>query len=127
MLKTYMKEKKFGLAYTVVMKLLNMRNCLRKGYHIFMDNFFTSIPLAKELYKLQTFVTGTVRRNRKYLPAAFGNKFQIGQKQYFRRGPILTEHTVKKNLNVPQFCSSPPMVKLLKQSTPEFVMVIEKL
>ncbi|PNF32253.1 hypothetical protein B7P43_G17701 [Cryptotermes secundus] len=84
------ERKKFGLAYTGVMKLLNMGNCLRKGYHIFMDNFFTSIPLAKELYKLQTFVTSTVRRNRKYLPAAFGNKFQIGQKQYFRSGPILT-------------------------------------
>ncbi|PNF31176.1 hypothetical protein B7P43_G15164, partial [Cryptotermes secundus] len=62
-------NKKYGLAYTVLMKLLNMGNYLHKGYHIFMDNFFSSIPLAKELYELQTFITGTIRRNRKWLPA----------------------------------------------------------
>ena len=31
---------KHGLACTVVMKLLKMRNYMSKGYHIFMDNFF---------------------------------------------------------------------------------------
>lgn len=78
-----------GLAYTVVMKLLQMGNYLSKGYHVFIDNFFTSIPLAKALYEVKTFITGTIRRNRKYLPTNFKNKFQVGEKKYFRRGPML--------------------------------------
>ncbi|PNF29783.1 hypothetical protein B7P43_G10690 [Cryptotermes secundus] len=75
----------------------NGENTSEKGYHIFMDNFFMSIPLAKELYKLQTFITGTIRRNRKWLPAAFGNKFQVGQTQYFCSGPILSVGYHEKN------------------------------
>lgn len=82
--------KKFGLAHTVVMKLMKMGNYLKKGYHIFMDNFFTSIPLASSLYKLQTFITGTIRRNRKFLPKQYQNKFQIGEKKYFRSNSILS-------------------------------------
>ncbi|XP_043263437.1 piggyBac transposable element-derived protein 4-like [Colletes gigas] len=54
-----------GLAHTVVMKLLTKGNYFSKGYHIFVDNFFTSIPLAKALYDLGTYITGTIRRNRK--------------------------------------------------------------
>ena len=80
---------KYGLAHTVVMKLLKMGNYICKGYHVFMDNFFMSVPLAEDLYKLSTYVTGTIRRNRKFLPQAFQNKFEVGEKKYFRKGPIL--------------------------------------
>lgn len=40
-----------------------------KGYHIFTDRFFTGIPLAQELLKLNCYLTGTINTNRKYIPA----------------------------------------------------------
>jgi hypothetical protein len=48
-----------------------------------------AVPLAEDLYKLSTYVTGSIRRNRKFLPQAFQNKFEVGEKKYFRKGPIL--------------------------------------
>ena len=39
-----------------------------KGYHIYTDRYYTSIPLAKELLKMNCFLTGTIKTNRKYLP-----------------------------------------------------------
>ena len=78
------------------MKLMEMGNYLSKGYHVFVDNFFTTVPLAKALYELKTFITGTIRCNRKELPTAFRNKFQVGEKKYFRRGHILALETREK-------------------------------
>jgi hypothetical protein len=65
------------------MKLLQIGNYLSKGYYIYLDNFFTTAYLANALYKLETFVIGTIRTNRKFLPQAFWNTFLI-IKKYFR-------------------------------------------
>ena len=40
------------------------------GYHLGLDNYFTSPKLLFDLYKSHTSATGTVRRNRKGLPAS---------------------------------------------------------
>uniref|UniRef100_A0A1A9ZC50 DDE_Tnp_1_7 domain-containing protein n=1 Tax=Glossina pallidipes TaxID=7398 RepID=A0A1A9ZC50_GLOPL len=39
-----------------------------KGYHMYTDRNYTSIPLAEELLKMNCFLTGTIKTNRKYLP-----------------------------------------------------------
>jgi hypothetical protein len=70
---------RFGLAYTAVTKLLKMGKYLSKGYHIFMNNFLTTVPSATTLYKMGTFITRTIHRNRKYIPQAFSNRFQTGE------------------------------------------------
>ncbi|XP_023241866.1 piggyBac transposable element-derived protein 4-like [Centruroides sculpturatus] len=81
---------KFGLGYSVVKKLLETGMYLNKGYHLFVDNFFMSVPLVRNLYSLGTYITGTVRRNKKYLPAPLkSSKFSVGQTSYFRSGPLL--------------------------------------
>lgn len=80
---------KSGLGYTVVKKLFEIGGYLNKGYHIFVDNYFMSVPLVRHLHQLRTYITGTVRRNRKHLPQQFKNKFAVGQKMYFRSGPLL--------------------------------------
>ncbi|CAK9832783.1 PiggyBac transposable element-derived protein 4 [Anthophora retusa] len=49
-------------------KLLNA-NPEAKGYHIFTDRYFTGISLAQELLKLSCYLTGTLKINRKYIPA----------------------------------------------------------
>jgi hypothetical protein len=41
------------------------------------------------LYKLSTYATETIRKNRKFLPQAFQNKFEVGEKKNFQKGPIL--------------------------------------
>ncbi|KAI4477629.1 hypothetical protein M0802_014674 [Mischocyttarus mexicanus] len=48
-------------------RLLNA-NSEAKGYHIFTDRYFTGIPLAQELLKLNCYLTGTIKTNRKYIP-----------------------------------------------------------
>ena len=45
-----------------------MRKYLHKGYHLFTDRYYTSIPLAKALHHAQTALTGTVQHDRIDLP-----------------------------------------------------------
>ncbi|UYV72122.1 ZKSCAN1 [Cordylochernes scorpioides] len=57
-----------SLSYDVPMNLLQEFSLLGKGYHLITDNFFTSINLAKDLLDSHTYLTGTIRTNRKGLP-----------------------------------------------------------
>jgi len=50
------------------MKLMDKR--LDLGHKFYIDNFYNSVPLAKELLKQKTLVCGTLRRNQKFLPQA---------------------------------------------------------
>ena len=64
----------FGHAYKIVMQL--MKRYLRKVHAVFMDNFYTSIPLADALLKLGVQVTGTLRSNSAGIP---GGKLKRGE------------------------------------------------
>ena len=55
-----------GLAYGVVMKLL--QPCLKKGYTVYMDNFYSGTELFKDLLAMDTLCSGTLRVNRKNFP-----------------------------------------------------------
>lgn len=52
-----------GLAYRVVMEPYQ-----GKGHRLFMDNFYTSLDLVRDLLKKGTFSTGTWCRNRRDFP-----------------------------------------------------------
>ena len=56
-----------GLGHHVVIDLV--RPYFGRGYHVYFDNFFTSVPLVRELAQHRTLACGTVRMNRKELPA----------------------------------------------------------
>ena len=60
-----------GLGYDVVMKL--MQPYLNEGYHLFVDNFYTSVTLFKTLFTLGIPATGTIIENRRNFPAALKN------------------------------------------------------
>ncbi|XP_017765355.1 PREDICTED: piggyBac transposable element-derived protein 4-like [Eufriesea mexicana] len=47
---TQSKNSQNGLGYDVVTKLLQDADCLDKGYHVYVDNYFTSTALAKFLH-----------------------------------------------------------------------------
>ena len=56
-----------GLGHRVVVDLV--KPYFGHGYHIYFDNFFTLVPLVQELARHRTMACGTVRMNRKELPA----------------------------------------------------------
>lgn len=55
-----------------------------KGFQLFTDRYYTSIELARELYKMNVHFTGTVQRNRKELPNEVKNKPKL------KKGDILS-------------------------------------
>ncbi|XP_046827578.1 piggyBac transposable element-derived protein 4-like [Vespa crabro] len=85
---TISDRKKFGLGYDAVLNLLKDSNCLNKGYHIFVDNFFTSVELARYLYSMDTYLTGTIRRNKKCIPDNL-KEANVNEVKYFRNNEIL--------------------------------------
>lgn len=72
----------------VVDKFLTLGDYMNKGHHIYIDNFFTSIHLAEAILGKKTYLTGTIRSNRKEIPneAKFA---QTGHPQYFKSDKIL--------------------------------------
>jgi hypothetical protein len=73
------------------MKFLKMGNYLPEVHHIFMDNFFTAIPLATALYEQGNFVIETISKNRKFLLQSFGNSFKFGEITILKKGQILAQ------------------------------------
>lgn len=71
-----------GLGYRVVCVL--MEPFLHKYHHVFCDNFFTSIPLACDLLREQTYLCGTIRSNRHGLPASLS--LQNAEVKALRKG-----------------------------------------
>lgn len=57
---------KEGHAFSVTKKL--MRPYFGKGRTLFVDNYYTSIPLMRFLYRKGTAMVGTLRKNRKGIP-----------------------------------------------------------
>ena len=57
-----------GLGYDVVMKL--MQPFFHQGYHLFVDNFYTSFRLVSDLFEQGVPATGTVREHRAGFPAS---------------------------------------------------------
>ena len=81
------------LGRRVVMDL--MEKFLDKGYVLFMDNYYSSVPLFQELSSRGTLACGTVRSNRKGLPKDITNPgsrevkgLNRGESLYRQKGAI---------------------------------------
>ena len=73
----------------LVMRLLHENRLLGTGHCLYTDNYYTSPELAQELYLKNTFLCGTVRGNRKGLPAACTQaKLKRGE-TVFRRSDVM--------------------------------------
>ena len=67
-----------------------MEKRLDCGHELYVDNFYTSVPLARELLKRKTLLCGTLRRNRKGLPnKVVSTKISKGQCIRPRNGRIV--------------------------------------
>ena len=60
------------------------------GHELFLDNFYTSVPLAKALLKRKTMLCGTLHRNRKHIPDSVESaKLKKGEIVRRRNGQIV--------------------------------------
>jgi hypothetical protein len=65
------------------------KKLLEKGYTIYMDNWYTSPALFRELVSKKTNAVGTVRTGRKNMPAELKNKIKKGETVYFETDDII--------------------------------------
>uniref|UniRef100_A0A4W4G4I4 PiggyBac transposable element-derived protein domain-containing protein n=1 Tax=Electrophorus electricus TaxID=8005 RepID=A0A4W4G4I4_ELEEL len=81
-----------GLAYDTVMNLLSTCS-LGTGYHIYVDNFYTSTTLFRDLHKKRYEACGTIRNNQidfAQIPTNALSKRAIrGDIKWIRDGPLL--------------------------------------
>ncbi|TDH12535.1 hypothetical protein EPR50_G00047400 [Perca flavescens] len=81
-----------GLAYDSVMSLMN-KEYLGSGFHLYVDNFYTSSKLFKDLFSLNVGACGTYRGNRKDFPHTDSNALKKnaprGSIRWIREGPLV--------------------------------------
>lgn len=87
-LKTDSERKKFALGYDIVVNLLKESNCLNKGYHILVHDLFSSVDLIRYLYSTDTYLTGTIRRNKKCIPD-YSKRANVSEVKYLRNNEML--------------------------------------
>ncbi|XP_065192166.1 piggyBac transposable element-derived protein 4-like [Sycon ciliatum] len=75
--------KQLGASGAVVAKL--MIPLENQGHHLYVDNWYSSLPLAKYLSQHQTGVCGTIRKNRVGLPKRLTGYKQLKKSEYTYR------------------------------------------
>ncbi|CAM4735290.1 unnamed protein product [Leuciscus chuanchicus] len=81
-----------GLSYDAVMSLLD-KKVLGSGYHVYMDDFYTSPKLLTDLFAMKFGACGTYREYRKDFPRSASNpltkKSSRGSIRWIRDGPLV--------------------------------------
>ncbi|CAM4735286.1 unnamed protein product [Leuciscus chuanchicus] len=81
-----------GLSYDAVMSLLD-KKVLGSGYHVYMDDFYTSPKLLTDLFAMKFGACGTYRDTRKDFPRSASNpltkKSSRGSIRWIRDGPLV--------------------------------------
>ncbi|CAM4573311.1 unnamed protein product [Leuciscus chuanchicus] len=81
-----------GLSHDAVTSLLDCK-VLGSGYHVYMDNFYTSPKLLKDLFAMKFGACGTYRDNRKDCPRdatnSLSKKSARGSIRWIRDGPLV--------------------------------------
>ncbi|KAJ8968439.1 hypothetical protein NQ314_002298 [Rhamnusium bicolor] len=75
---------------------------LGKGHTVYLDNFYTSVPLAEALFKEKTGCVGTLRENRREnLKDVVKKKNKKGEVVWKKKGPVLvTNWRDKRNVRM---------------------------
>lgn len=76
-----------GATYDIVMKLL--QEFFDKGHHVYMDNYYSGVRLYLDIFQRTTMACGTVRLNRKLLPAELKTRLKKGEIVALRTGSLL--------------------------------------
>ena len=91
-----------GKTTKLVVGMMARSGLLEKGHKLYLDNYYTSPELADELDSMDTYMCGTVRKNRKEVPKVFSQvKLRPGQAIYRRRGNLLViKFTDKRDVHM---------------------------
>ena len=76
-----------GVAQHVVMRLMEL--CHKTGQNITMYNYFTSLKIAKNLLQHNIIIVGTLRKNKKEIPAEL--RIDIRQQPLYASQFLLTQ------------------------------------
>ena len=78
-----------SLAQTGSIVLHVMEPYLNKGYHLLTDNWYNSVSLAEYMSKRNTYITGTLRGDRKRNPSqVVGKKLLNGEMVFMSVGDV---------------------------------------
>ena len=80
-----------GLGYDVVMKL--MQPFFNQGYHLYINDFFTSNLLLKDLFEQGVYATGITRETRKGFPKSMKNGQEWADASHVKRGSMRWKRT----------------------------------
>ena len=110
-----------GVTTKLVVGLLSFCGLLHSGRHVYLDNYYTSPELFKELHLLGTGACGTVRMNRKNLPAGLKKAARIrlnqGQTIFRQQGNLVAiRHMDKRDVHMLTTIHGPTQVTLDKRN-----------
>ncbi|KAJ8262338.1 hypothetical protein GJAV_G00165320 [Gymnothorax javanicus] len=81
-----------GIRYNSVMKLINVAH-LGTGYHLYVNSFYTSVPLFRDLHLRKIGACGTILKRRQGLPHtqknALSSKSNLGEIRWIRDKELL--------------------------------------
>jgi hypothetical protein len=114
-----------------VKKLLEIGGYLNKGYHVFVDNYFMSVPVVCHLHQLSTYITGGKgdyypRGKGDYYPRSSGTNLQLDKKCMADLVPFLHTFSSKRNHKKILSFFSPAMPQPKKRKYREDMVAIHK-
>ena len=91
-----------GLGQTGAVVLHLMQSYFDKGYHLFTDNWYNSVSLTEYLLQRKTYITGTLRRDRKRNPKeVIDKKLRKGEMFFQSLGDVsVTKWKDKRDVQV---------------------------
>ena len=110
-------------ATKVVLRLVN--NLLRKGYRLFIDNYYTSYEITSCLLQNKTDSVGTLRRDRKHLPKAVTDKnlkLKVGERKVryeSKTGIMCTRWKDKKDVFTMSTCVEDGILQVRRAGQPK--------
>uniref|UniRef100_A0A1B6DC22 PiggyBac transposable element-derived protein domain-containing protein n=1 Tax=Clastoptera arizonana TaxID=38151 RepID=A0A1B6DC22_9HEMI len=102
--KDYLADGPHTFTHRVVADLIEKSGCYDKGYHVFTDNFYIKLPLAKSFIERDTFLTGTTNKNTKDLSKSVIQAKLGGQESiYYRQDKVLLVGYKQKHTRKPVY------------------------